>query len=43
MISSGMTEVWTHQGGSSSVGCTQSGGSQCVLEMFRDTLTLCSL
>lgn len=43
MISSGMTEVWTHLGGSSSVGCTQSGGSQCVLEMFRDALTLCSL
>lgn len=42
MISSGMTEVWTHQGESSSVGCTQSGTSQCVLEMFRDALTVCT-
>lgn len=31
MISSGMTEAWTHQGGSCCVGCTQSGGHNVCL------------
>lgn len=42
MISSGMTEMWTHWGGSSTMGCTQSG-SQLAVEMLWDALTLCTV
>lgn len=42
MISSGMTEMWTHQDGSSSMGCMQSG-SQLAVQMLWDELTLCTV
>jgi len=42
VISSGRTEMWTHQGGGSGVGCSQSG-SQLAVEMLWDALTLCTV
>lgn len=42
MISSGMTEMWTHQDGSSSMGRMQSG-SQLAVQMLWDELTLCTV